>query len=96
MGLFAGADLLLADSTDLCVLHLYLNKVATSIIIHGLSPHQIPNSFHSHRQGLHRTLQVVRMLSKMQHQSPKLLRPWGRQSTHSVLQIALPVHTTSA
>lgn len=74
MDLFAGADLLLADSTDLCVLQLCLNKVATSITIHGMSPHQIPNSFHSHRQCLHCTLRVVRMLSKMQHQSPKLLR----------------------
>lgn len=41
------------------VLQLCLSNLATSVTVHGMSPHQIPDSFHNPRQGLHSTLRMV-------------------------------------
>lgn len=70
----------------ICVaLQLCLSKLATSVIIHGMGPQQIPDSFLDPRESLDCTLQVVRMLTKMQDQSPELLRPWGRDKAPILL-----------
>lgn len=59
--------------------------MATSVIIHVAGPHQHP-----------KLLQEAMVLAEMLDQLLTLLKPYGRQSTDLALQIALPVHITSA
>lgn len=95
--LFAGANLLLTDSTGLCGSAAVPEQPGNFCRYpwDWSSPASQTPSTPPDRVWLV-PLQAARMPAEMQGQCPRLPKPWGKQSTYFTLHIALPVRISSA